>query len=131
MIGLDTNVLVRDVAQDDPVQSARATQLMERELSQDKPGYVGLVVLAETTWVLQRRYRATANEIAEMVGDLLGTTQIVLENRAAVTRALTTALNGNCAFADALIAASPDVAGCTTVMSFDRGAVRAGMTLLT
>ena len=131
MIGLDTNVLVRYLAQDDPGQSARANQLMEDELSADEPGYVGLVVLAETTWVLRRLYRATADEIQETVADLLGTSQIVIENRTAVTRALTTSRDGNCAFTDALIAASAAGAGCTKVVSFDRGAVRAGMTLLT
>jgi predicted nucleic-acid-binding protein len=131
VIGLDTNVLVRYLTQDDPEQSARANQLMEVELSADEPGYVGLVVLAETTWVLRRLYRATTDEIQETVADLLGTSQIVIENRTAVTRALTTSRDGNCAFADALIAASASGAGCTKVVSFDRGAVHAGMTLLT
>lgn len=131
MIGLDTNVLVRYLTQDDPIQSARATELMERELSESEPGYVGLVVLAETAWVLQRLYSATAEEIRETVADLLVTGQIEVENRAAVTRALTLSRSGNCAFPDALISASAEVAGCTTVVSFDRGAVRAGMSLLT
>jgi predicted nucleic-acid-binding protein len=131
VIGLDTNVLVRYLAQDDPAQSARASQLMEQGLSKDEPGYIGLVVLAETSWVLLRRYSATAEEIREMIADLLGTRQIVVENRAAVSRALTASLGNNCAFTDALIAACAVGAGCTKVVSFDRGAARAGMTLLT
>jgi predicted nucleic-acid-binding protein len=104
---------------------------MEQGLSEAEPGYVGLVVLAETAWVLQRLYSATAEEIRETVADLLATSQIVVENRAAVARALTISRGGNCAFADALIAASAEVAGCMTIVSFDRGAVRAGMKLLT
>jgi predicted nucleic-acid-binding protein len=131
VIGLDTNVLVRYLTQDDPTQSTRATKLMEQGLSEAEPGYVGLVVLAETAWVLQRLYSATAEEIRETVADLLATSQIVVENRAAVARALTLSRTGNCALADALIAASAEVAGCTAVVSFDRGAVRAGMKLLT
>ena len=131
MIGLDTNVLVRYLVQDDPAQSARANQLMENELSEEAPGFVCLVVLAETTWVLQRLYSATAHEIRETVADLLGTSQIVVENRDAVTSALVKTHDNNCAFADALIAASAEGVGCTTVVSFDRGAVRVGMTLLT
>lgn len=71
MIGLDTNVLVRYLTQDDPAQAARATRLMEQELSENEPGYVGLVALAETTWVLQRLYRASAAEIRDTVADLL------------------------------------------------------------
>ena len=47
MIGLDTNVLVRYMAQDDPKQSAVATRLIEKELSSAEPGFISLVVLAE------------------------------------------------------------------------------------
>ena len=70
-------------------------------------------------------------EIRETVADLLGTSRIVVENRDAVTQALAKTHDNNCAIADALIAASADGAGCASVVSFDRGAVRAGMTLLT
>jgi predicted nucleic-acid-binding protein len=56
MIGLDTNVIVRYLAQDDPVQSARATELLERELSEEEPGFVSVVAMAETASVLERVY---------------------------------------------------------------------------
>jgi len=39
MIGLDTNVLVRYIMQDDPGQSPRATSLIE-SLDVDRPGQV-------------------------------------------------------------------------------------------
>jgi predicted nucleic-acid-binding protein len=87
-------------------------------------------VLAETVWVLQRLYRAGPEEIIETIGDLLGAGQIVIESRAAVIQALMLASKNGGAFADSLIAASAVVAGCSSVVSFDRGAVRAGMTLL-
>ncbi len=130
MIGLDTNVLVRYLAQDDLNQAARATRIIERELTEDAPGFVGLVVLVETTWVLQRRYRASAEEIRETVNDLLGSRSIVVENRAVVARALASSEKSSCGFADAIIAASALSAGCRSIVSFDRGAVRAGMTLI-
>ena len=72
LVLLDTNILVRYLTQDDPVQAARATRLMEEELSENEPGCIGLVALAETTWVLQRVYRASAVEIRDTVADLLG-----------------------------------------------------------
>ena len=46
MIGIDTNVLVRYIAQDDAAQSSRATSFIENECSVAVPGFVGLVVLA-------------------------------------------------------------------------------------
>lgn len=130
MIGLDTNVVVRYLAQDDPDQAARATRVIEQELTEDAPGFIGLVVLVETVWVLQRLYRASAEEIRETVTDFLGSRSIVVENRDVVARALTIAEKNSCGFADSIIAASALNARCNKIMSFDRGAVRAGMTLV-
>jgi predicted nucleic-acid-binding protein len=130
MIGLDTNVLARYLAQDDADQAALATRVVERELTEGAPGFVGLVVLVETTWVLQRLYRASAEEIRETVNDLLSSSRIVVENRDVVARALVTSGKTGCGFADAIIAASATNAGCKKIVSFDRGAVRAGMTLI-
>ncbi len=51
MIGLDTHVLVRYIMQDDPVQAAQATDLIET-LSETRPGFVTLVSVVELVWVL-------------------------------------------------------------------------------
>ncbi|MDH5331194.1 MAG: PIN domain-containing protein, partial [Aquincola sp.] len=88
MIGLDTNVLVRYLAQDEPVQSALATRLIERQLNEREPGFIGLVVLVETCWVLKRLYGATVAELRETVRDLLDTRQFVIEQRTVVLRAV-------------------------------------------
>ena len=130
MIGLDTNVFVRYLTQDDPDQAARATRVVEQELTEDTPGFIGLVVLVETAWVLQRLYRASAEEIRETVTDLLGSRAILVENRDVVARALALSKKNSCGFADAIIATSAFSAGCDKVISFDRGAVHAGMTLV-
>lgn len=130
MIGLDTNVLVRYLTQDDPDQAARATRVIEQELTEDAPGFIGLVVLVETAWVLQRLYRASAEEIRETATDLLESRAIVVEERDVVTRALGISRQNACGFADALIAASAFNAGGDKVISFDRRAVRAGMSLV-
>jgi len=37
MIGLDTNILVRFLTQDDPIQSPRATEIIERRLTEENP----------------------------------------------------------------------------------------------
>jgi predicted nucleic-acid-binding protein len=37
MIGLDTNILVRYLTQDDPIQSPKATEIIERRLTEEKP----------------------------------------------------------------------------------------------
>ena len=88
MIGLDTNVLVRYIAQDDKVQSARATRLIEGECSDSTPGYVGLVVLAEVVWVSESRYDATRVEIAQIVRRILSTRQLLVQDAEVAWKAL-------------------------------------------
>ena len=56
MIGLDSNILVRYFTQDDPVQAALATEVMEQRLSEAEPGFISVVAMAETVWVLESVY---------------------------------------------------------------------------
>jgi predicted nucleic-acid-binding protein len=130
MTGLDTNVLVRFLAQDDAAQSARATRLIEHELSEREPAFIGLVVLVETCWVLKRLYGATAAELRETVRDLLDTRQFVIEQRTVVLRAVARLGGGAGDLADALIAEGAVEAGCARTVTFDKQGARLGMELL-
>ncbi len=71
MIGLDTNVVVRYLTQDDARQSPIATQPTEKTLSSDEPDFVFLVVLAEVIWVLVSLYSVDRAGVAEVVPGLL------------------------------------------------------------
>jgi predicted nucleic-acid-binding protein len=64
MIGLDTNILVRYLAQDDAIRSPKAREIIERRLTEGNPGFVSIVVMVETVWVLERAYGLTIHEIA-------------------------------------------------------------------
>lgn len=130
MTGLDTNVIVRYLAQDDPHQSALATRLIEQALSDRQPGFVSLVVLVETGWVLRRAYAVSDAEWHATVRDLLDTRQFVVERRDLVEAALARLGERGGDFADALVAAAASDAGCERIVTFDRAAVRLGMTLL-
>ncbi|MEM9303812.1 MAG: type II toxin-antitoxin system VapC family toxin [Pseudomonadota bacterium] len=126
---MDTNVLVRYLTQDDPIQSARATEVLEETIRVDNPGYVGLVVLAEMVRVLQRAYRATNGEVEQTVVDLLQCRELIIEKREVVRQALSMAGNAGGSFVDALIAVDATNAGCDRVYTFDRRATQVGMTL--
>ncbi len=134
MIGLDTNVLARYLAQDDARQSAAATRLIEKELSAANPGFISLVVLAELCWVLGSIYSATMDELVTMLEDLLRTPQIQIEQRdvvQATIRQFKAANPRKSGLTDMLIAQIAANKGCTHTVSFDKAAVRsAGMTLL-
>jgi predicted nucleic-acid-binding protein len=127
VIGLDTNVLVRYIAQDDKAQSARATALIEAECSASNPGYVGLVVLVEVVWVSESRYGATRAEVAEIVRRLLSIRQLKVQDVDIAWKALRAFETGKADFADCLIERTAFAAGCERTVSFDK---KSGMTLL-
>jgi predicted nucleic-acid-binding protein len=72
MTGLDTNVLVRYLTQDDAKQAEQATQLIENTLTVANPGFISLVVLTELYWVLGNVYSVTGPEWLDTVDDLFG-----------------------------------------------------------
>lgn len=130
MIGVDTNVLVRYIAQDDPAQSPRATAFIENECSAQQPGFVGLVVLAELVWVSESLYDAGRQEIAIIVRRILSTRHLVVQDAEVVWKALRLFEAGKADFADCLVERSAAAAGCGRVVTFDKQASRMGMTLL-
>jgi predicted nucleic-acid-binding protein len=131
MIGVDTNVLVRYLAQDTPRQSSRVTKLFEKELSAQTSGFVSAVVLAETCWVLERVYGATQAELMQTVQDLLDSAQLMVGDRAAVLKAVARAKKGGGRFVDCLITELAHAGGAARVATFDsKAAKKSGMVLL-
>ena len=124
MIGLDTNILVRYFAQDDPTQSRQATQIIERRLTEDRPGFVSLVTMAETVWVLQRAYNMSNGEIADIVERMLQSDTLSVQNEQEVFTAMISLRTGKGSFSDSLIEALGTWAGCTSTLTFDRKAAR-------
>ena len=124
MIGLDTNILVRYLTQDDPVQSARAADLLERRLTEKNPGFVSVVAMVETVWVLDRAYFLTTQEIATAIERLLQVEVLAIENEQEVFSAMVALKQGHGSFADALIAELGARVGCTRTLTFDRKATR-------
>jgi predicted nucleic-acid-binding protein len=124
MIGLDTNVLVRYLAQDDPEQSKQATDIIERRLTEAEPGLVSIVAVVELVWVLDRAYGLGDREIAAAVERMLQAETLVVESEQAVFSATIALREGWGSFADALIAALGAKAGCAHTVTFDRKALR-------
>ena len=130
MIGLDTNVLIRYVAQDDPKQSPKATRLIE-SLTVDAPGYVSLVSVIELVWVLTSCYASTKSEICEVLQTLLRTKEIVVANAGTVWKAVRLFKEEKADFADCLIERSANEAGCGYTITFERDASKpSGMRLI-
>jgi predicted nucleic-acid-binding protein len=126
MIGLDTNILVRYLTQDDPVQSTKATQIIENRLTEEQPGFISLVTMAETAWVLERTYHQSNREIVRAIEAMLQADSLLIQNEQQVFTAMVALKSGQGSFADALIAALGQWAGCISTLTFDKKASRIG-----
>lgn len=82
MRAIDTNVLVRLLARDDPAQVAAAEEFAA------KGAWVSLLALAETLWVMTAVYERKPAQIALAVELLLNHQQLVLERGDIVAAAL-------------------------------------------
>jgi predicted nucleic-acid-binding protein len=130
MIGLDTNVLVRYIMQDDPKQSPKASSLIE-SLTADECGFVTLVSVVELGWVLSSCYGLARTQVALAFDALLQTKEIRIESADQVRRALRKFGATNADLADCLIERAAADAGCKHTMTFDTAAAKvAGMTLI-
>jgi predicted nucleic-acid-binding protein len=130
MIGLDTNVLVRYIAQDDPRQAAKAAHLIERECSEARPGFITTVALAELVWVMEECYRSAKPEIVAILQRILRTRQFIVEEAETVWKAVRLFEAARADFADCLIDRINAAHDCEFTATFDRDAARAGMRLV-
>ena len=122
MIGLDTNVIVRYLAQDEPAQARCATRIMERDLTATTPGFISVVTLAEVVWVMARCYRADRTLLIHVLETLLGAAQLRVQHAEAVWQAVEDLKQGSANFSDALISRLGVAAGCMHTLTFDRKA---------
>ena len=123
MIGLDTNILVRYFTQNDPAQSARANKIIAA-LTENSPGFISLVALAETIWVLERSYGLAAPELAHIISRILQTSTFEVQNEREVFVAMVMLQKGVASFAHALVGELGTWAGCAQTVTFDRKAAR-------
>lgn len=70
MIGLDTNILVRFLVQDDPTQAEAGCPLIDR-YSVREPAFVGREALIEAVWVLDGAYGFTPDRVAPAILGLM------------------------------------------------------------
>ena len=124
MIGLDTNVLVRYVTQDDPVQSAKASELIE-SLTTASPGFVSLVSILELVWVLQSCYQSAKSDVVTVLETLLRTRELTVEHAEVIWQALRKFVANKADFADCLIERCAHAAGCEYTATFDLNAAKA------
>jgi predicted nucleic-acid-binding protein len=121
MIGLDSNVILRAITGDDPVQSSLARRFLSG-LSDEKPGVLNAVVLAEIAWTLRTKHKYRKQEVLDRIEDLMRSNAYHVVDRNAVIQAMEICAEHAIDFADALIGEMNRSVGCETTMTFDQRA---------
>ena len=124
MTGLDTNILLRYLLQVDPKQARRANQIIDRQLSEQNPGFVNLATILEIVWVLRSLLKRSPSEIATHLEHLLAADSLEVQNEQQVFEAAFALKRGTGEFEDALIGALNAWAGCSHTWTFDRKTAR-------
>ena len=131
MRGLDTNVLVRYLAADDPKQMRAAEKLIEDCLRKKESLFISILVLCELVWVLDRSYRQSKAAIVATLERIVEADLFVIELDVLVRRAIEEYRSGKGNFADYLIGGIAHNAGCADTVTFDHDlAGHAGFTVL-
>jgi len=121
MIGLDTNILVRYIAQDDPDQSRKATHEIEKGVSAGDMFFIADIVMCELVWVMETAYGYVWSEIAQILDRILRTKQFQFENKDLLWQSLADYQRKKGDFADHLIGRANHKAGCLETLTFDAG----------
>ncbi|WEZ82596.1 type II toxin-antitoxin system VapC family toxin [Rhizobium sp. 32-5/1] len=129
--GLDTNVVLRLILDDHPAQHSAALRF-GAGLGKDYNAFLSLIALLELDWALRSQYGFQRKDVAAIIGKLLRTRGLFVENHTVVLKALRLIAAQNVDFADALIACRSQEEGCDAIKTFDQKAAKRipGMELL-
>lgn len=130
--GIDTNILLRVAVNDDPVQSDSVMNFINK-LGENDTLVVGVVVIMETAWVLERFYGYSKSTVLDFVQAILERREIEVPDYEVIGNAIDICRNSGADFSDAVISEMNRMAGCTVTYTFDQKAARKipGMELLT
>jgi predicted nucleic-acid-binding protein len=120
LIGIDTNVLVRYLTQDEPAQSRRVDALFAEATENREALHVDDVVLCEVVWVLRAAYGYDKSQVVDALDDVLRTALFVFDDRNLLRDAVRAYRTGPADFADYVIGLRNLRAGCEHTVTFDR-----------
>jgi predicted nucleic-acid-binding protein len=127
MIGLDTNVLLRWLVQDDilggdaPHQVELVRELVERA---EETLFVNQIVIVEIIWVLRSKAGLDKDAVVQLVTRLLLAVKTIVQDRDLLLAALESYSRYPGDFSDHLIGEINKHNGCRTTLTFDRAAAK-------
>ena len=120
MIGIDTNILIRYLAQDDLQQARKADALMAEAMDEGDRIHINDIVLCETVWVLRAAYRMSKATIVATLDKIMSTALFSFDDRELLRSALVEYRDGPGDFSDYLIGHRNIRAGSQHTVTFDR-----------
>ena len=120
MIGVDTNVLLRYVLDDDRRQSPKATRFLEDDARLSDPVLLNPVLLVEFVWTLARKEGFEKDDILEILDELLDSPRIAFIDARSIETAVAAWRGGRADFPDYLIGALNAEGGARTTVTFDK-----------
>lgn len=124
MAGLDTNILVRWIVDDDPRQVSRVQRLLEEAHEEGAPLFVPSTVMLELEWVLRSRYEFDKATVLGTFNALLETQELEFQDEPGLERALSFYRQSSADFADCLHAGQCGSAGRAPMITFDEVAAQ-------
>lgn len=118
MIGVDTNILVRVVLEDDPKEALLAKSFLQKAVK-NKQLFVSSYTLLELAWVLKTKKRSR-EEICSAILTLVDSPGIVIGQKAVVLRALEEYTKGKADFGDYFILSEGLSHNVPRLVSFDK-----------
>jgi predicted nucleic-acid-binding protein len=132
MIGIDTNVLVRYLTQDDARQARVVDSFLSDAVDKGTRLHIDDIVLCELVWVLRGAYRFSKATIVSTLDKIMSTGSFSFDDRELLRKALHDYRDGDGDFADHVIGHRNIKAGCEQTVTFDRSlAGSASFNLLT
>ena len=120
MIGIDTNVLVRYLTQDDAAQARRVDAFVSEMREGGEQVHIDDIVLCELVWVLRGAYRLSKPTVASALDKIVSTVLFSFDDRDLLRGALDEYREGAGDFADYVIGRRNTRAGCQQTVTFDR-----------
>ncbi len=122
MLGLDTNILIRYIVHDDPVQSPLVSRFLKQKCSEEKPCYISHIVLCELVWVLESAYGYKREQVAETLKLILEIRHFCIGEQESAWSALKAYCSGSADFSDLLLGETNKLYGCETTITLDKKA---------
>ena len=120
MKGLDTNVLIRYLVQDDPAQCAVVSRELETASRTSEHFVISPIVLCELVWVLETAYECTKDEVVNTLERVLRTAQFDVLEKDIAWGAWSDYRNGKADFSDYYLGRRHHQAGADVTLSFDK-----------